>query len=104
MSRGTNLKRVASQGLSHLFLKTFAAVYSDTIDRPWVFEDTAGLAQSVQLFDCRAGGRGFDSRGRTRILKFKSELTFAFFAGVNHISGPLRKQKFTSMGSKGHGL
>ena len=26
----------------------------------------------------------------------------AFFAAVNHLSGPLRKQKFTSMGSKGH--
>ena len=26
------------------------------------------------------------------------------FSAVNHLSGPLRKQKFTSMGSKGHGL
>jgi len=26
------------------------------------------------------------------------------FAAVNHLSGPLRKQKFTSTGSKGHGL
>jgi len=40
----------------------------------------------------------------TRILKFKSQLTFAFFAAVNHLSGPLRKQKFTSTSSKGHGL
>ena len=40
----------------------------------------------------------------TRILKFKSQLTFALFAAVNHLSGPLRKQKFTSTGSKGHGL
>ena len=39
-----------------------------------------------------------------RILKFKSQLTFAFFAAINHLSGPLRKQKFTSMSSKGHGL
>ena len=38
-----------------------------------------------------------------RILKFKSQLTFPFFAAVN-LSRPLRKQKFTSMGSKGHGL
>ena len=30
-----------------------------------------------------------------RILKFKSELTFAFFPAVNHLSGPLRKQNFT---------
>ena len=27
----------------------------------------------------------------TRILKFQSQLTFAFFAAVNHLSGPLRK-------------
>ena len=40
----------------------------------------------------------------TRILKFKSQLTFAFFAAVNHLSGPRRKQKITSTGSKGHGL
>ena len=31
----------------------------------------------------------------TRILKFKSQLTFAFFAAVDHFSGPLRKQNFT---------
>ena len=40
----------------------------------------------------------------TSILKFTIQLTFAFFAAVNHLSGPLRKQKFTSTGSKGHGL
>ena len=28
----------------------------------------------------------------------QSELTFAFFAAVNHISGPLRTQRFTSTG------
>ena len=39
-----------------------------------------------------------------RILKFKSQLTIAFFAAVNHLNGPLRKQNFTLMGSKGHGL
>ena len=27
----------------------------------------------------------------TRILKFKSQLPFAFFAAVNHLSGPLKK-------------
>ena len=30
-----------------------------------------------------------------RILKFKSQLTIAFFAAVNHLNGPLRKQNFT---------
>ena len=40
----------------------------------------------------------------TRIPKLKNQLTFAFFAAINHLRGPLRKQKFTSTGSKGHGL
>ena len=39
-----------------------------------------------------------------RILKLKSQLTIAFFAAVNHLNGPLRKQNFTLTGSKGHGL
>ena len=39
-----------------------------------------------------------------RILKFKSQLTIAFFAAVNHLNGPLRKQNFSLTGSKGHGL
>ena len=39
-----------------------------------------------------------------RILKFKSQLTIAFFAAVNHLNRPLRKQNFTLTGSKGHGL
>ena len=39
-----------------------------------------------------------------RILKFKSQLTFTFFPAVNHLNGPLRKQNFTLMGSKGQGL
>ena len=39
-----------------------------------------------------------------RIRKFKSQLTIAFFAAVNHLKGPLRKQNFTLTGSKGQGL
>ena len=39
-----------------------------------------------------------------RILKFKSQLTIAFFAAVNYLNGPLRKQNFTLTGSKGHGF
>ena len=39
-----------------------------------------------------------------RNVKFKSQLTIAFFAAVNRLSGPLRKQNFTLTGSKGHGL
>ena len=39
-----------------------------------------------------------------RIVNFKSQLTIAFFAAVNHLSGPLRKQNFTLTGSKVHGL
>ena len=41
---------------------------------------------------------------KMRILKFKNQLTIAFFAAVNHPNGPLRKQIFTLTGSKGHGL
>ena len=40
----------------------------------------------------------------TWTLRFKSQLTFASFAAVNHFSGPLRKQTFTSTSSKGHRL
>jgi len=40
----------------------------------------------------------------TRILRFKSQPTFVFFNAVSHLKRPLRKQKFTSTGSKGHGL
>ena len=39
-----------------------------------------------------------------RILKFKSQLTIAFLAAVNHLNGPLRKQNFTLTVSKGQGL
>ena len=39
-----------------------------------------------------------------RILKFKSKLTIALFAAVNHLNGPLRKQNFSLTGSKGYGL
>ena len=38
-SRKTSSLRVASQGLSHLFLTTFAAVSPDPTDRPWVSKD-----------------------------------------------------------------
>ena len=31
-----------------------------------------------------------------RILKFRSQPTIAFFAAVNHLNGPLRKQNSTS--------
>lgn len=36
--------------------------------------------------------------------EIQSQLTTPFFSAVNHLSGPLRKQNFTSTGSKGHGL
>ena len=39
-----------------------------------------------------------------RILKFKSQMTIAFFSAVNHLNGPIRKQNFTWTGSEGHGL
>ena len=49
MSWGTGSLRVASQGLSRAFLKTFAAVLPDPTDRPWVSED-ANLLVSRQTF------------------------------------------------------
>ena len=36
--------------------------------------------------------------------KFKSQLTIAFFAAVNLLNGPLRRQDFTLTSSKGQGL
>ena len=39
-----------------------------------------------------------------RIQKFKSQLTSASFAAVNHLNGPIRKQNFTLTVSKGQGL
>ena len=35
---------------------------------------------------------------KTQILKFKSQVTFAFFTAVNHLSRPLRKQMFNFKG------
>ena len=39
MRHGTGLLRVASQGLSSPFLKTFATIIPDPTDRPWVSKD-----------------------------------------------------------------
>ena len=39
-----------------------------------------------------------------RILKFKSQMTIAFFSAVNHLNRPIRKENFTLTGSEGHGL
>ena len=39
-----------------------------------------------------------------RILQLEDQPTFAFFAAVNHLSGPLSKQNFTLTRSKAHGL
>ena len=71
------------------------------------------FTQSIELKNCSndvlcdsaSDFNGTNSSVRTmRILKFKSQLTTAFFAAVNHLNGPLRKQNFTLRGSKGHGL
>ena len=58
------------------------------------------------IFD-RWSWSGSSQRNTTKnmwILKFKSQLTFAFFATVIHLRGPLRKQNFSLTDSKGHGL
>ena len=69
-----------------------------------IYSDT----NSILVFSCifALGDFFFKSAlfKNTQILKFRNQLTFAFFATVNHLNGPLRKQKFSSTHSKGHGL
>ena len=48
------------------------------------------------LVDCGPQIRIAPSFTNMRILKFGSQPTIAFFAAVNHLNGPLRKQNFTS--------
>ena len=61
------------------------------------------FTQSIELKNCSndvlcdsaSDFNGTNSSVRTmRILKFKSQLTTAFFAAVNHLNGPLRKLYF----------
>ena len=50
---GTSSSNVASQGISHPFLKTFVFVFRDPTDRPWVSEDvysTENLENSTGPF------------------------------------------------------
>ena len=44
---GTGYLRIASQGLSRPFLKTFAAFFSDPSHRPWVSEDGPNANKSL---------------------------------------------------------
>ena len=46
----------------------------------------------------------FFSLINTGTLKFKIQLKFLFLTAVNHLSWPLKKQKFAYMSSKVHGL
>ena len=67
----------------------------------WKFSRNKG--KTKEMFKCIA----YCPFKNTRILKFKSQLTFAFLAAVDHFrhfSGAHRKHKFTSTCSKGHGL
>ena len=59
----------------------------------------------MPFFKCWTKGQPFTVLFKnTRILKFESQLTLAFFATVNLLIGPLRKQNFTVTGSKSHSL
>ena len=42
-----NVKSIVSQRLSHPFWKTFAAVFPDPTNRPWVFE--YGISANLKL-------------------------------------------------------
>ena len=59
MSRGTCSLRVASQELSCPFsVKTFAAVFPDPTDRPWLSEDVIKRAKGRTIRKVMGGGEG----------------------------------------------
>ena len=45
---GTDLSRVASQGLSHPFLKTLATIFPDPTDHSWVSKDNSKVKFSFK--------------------------------------------------------
>ena len=75
-----------------------------TQEAPWLYWIYCAFHKhansEVQKLACVAGA--WSQRLLRRL--FKSQLTIAFFAAVNHLNGPLRKQNFTLTGSKGQGL
>ena len=59
MSRGTCSLRVAYQELSCPFsVKTFAAVFPDPTDRPWLSEDVIKRAKGRTIRKVMGGGGG----------------------------------------------
>ena len=86
-----------SRNESFDFRLRFVAIYSASTTREYLLKNTTiGFVLLRLCFTALVTN--------TRILKFKSQLTIAFFAAVNHLNGPLRKQNFTLTGSKGQGL
>ena len=59
----------------------------------YVFHCQEGLLSIFRLFYLANSVTTLFKNRRT--LKFKSQLTFAFFSAVKHLRGPLRKQNFT---------
>ena len=47
ISQGTGLLTVVSQGLPHLFMETFVAIFPDLTNRPWVSEDEEELGKLI---------------------------------------------------------
>ena len=47
ISQGTGLLTVVSQGLLHLFMETFVAIFPDPTNRPWVSEDEEELGKLI---------------------------------------------------------
>ena len=83
-----------SRNESFDFRLRFVAIYSASTTREYLLKNTT--------IDNRLCFTALVTN--TRILKFKSQLTIAFFAAVNHLNGSLRKQSFPLTGSKGQGL
>ena len=55
-----------------------------------------GCYKKLQLYYC-----AFHKHANSEVQK---PTTIAFFAAINHLNGPLKKQNFTLTGSRGQGL
>ena len=102
-------KTPALQAIIHLFGEEGAQMFKkSTVDLNSAFTPSLHFTLTVQsafyslcftltgfVFNC-----AFQKHANYEV---QSQLTFAFFATVNHLSGPLGKQKFTLTCSKGHG-
>ena len=102
ISRGTGSFIVVSQGLSHPFLKTFAALFHDLNDRPWVSEDECHwdcfdivsffVKNILNMFQFHALPTGTDS---TRAILSGNKSGYFCFATVEPVSLFITNLKFS---------